>query len=55
MPLPDQPEALKIALADESLTAEVSADVAPVVEAFMARSALANEAEGWAAQVGWSR
>jgi len=46
MPLPDQPEALKIALADESLTAEVSADVAPVVEAFMARSALANEAEG---------
>jgi phospholipid/cholesterol/gamma-HCH transport system ATP-binding protein len=46
MPLPDQPEIPKPDAADESLTAEVSADVAPVVEAFMARAALANEAEG---------
>jgi len=46
MPLSDEPEDSKTDSAEESLTAEVSADVAPVVEAFMARAALANEAEG---------
>ena len=46
MPLNDEPGNPKAAPAEESLTADVSADVAPVVQAFMARAALANEAEG---------
>jgi len=46
MPLSDKPEDAKTGSAEESLTADVSADVAPVVQAFMARAALANEAEG---------
>jgi phospholipid/cholesterol/gamma-HCH transport system ATP-binding protein len=46
MATPDDPEAPKIEPHQEPLTSDVSADVAPAVEEFMAASAIANEAEG---------
>ena len=54
MPTPDEPEVPKTDSVAEPLTAEVSADVAPAVEEFMAASAVANEAEGEAVAEGSS-
>ena len=50
MPDFDRPNEPKPDAGEESLTADVSADVAPVVDEFLGEAALANEAEADAAQ-----
>lgn len=52
MSVPEEPEVPKTDSAAAPLTSEVSADVAPAVEEFMAASAVANEAEGEAVAEG---
>ena len=52
MPNPEEPEVPETESPAEPLPTEISADVAPAVEEFMAASAVANEAEGEAVAEG---